>query len=341
MRVVDLDRNRNAYETSPAQAAIETDFYRLDRSSTEVSPVFWEAWLSEIEGKASTVIARIDSDGMGKLDEEAHQWLCLFIAVQMTRSRSARFLRRAMFVETMARVLELGGPDRLASELTDSGRKLATEDLDQLVADVERFRADPTQLPFPRAEDLEMSASTATHIAGILSTRHIALYRTERAIITSDEPVVELHENMARPAMSGGVWGAPIFAFPFSPNSVLALYRRDLDPPLEPGSTLSSLETVDLNSAILANAHSFAIAQSGDRIGERLFLPDVPVKLKSERYGAADSDEYLLRFWTARRWEGHRDAPQRVVARWWPDKVPLAPPPTPEEKLIMESWSAE
>lgn len=341
VRVVDLVRDRNAYETSPAQAAIETDFYRLEQPGAHVSPVFWEAWLSEVEGKAAATIARIDVEGMAGMDDDAHQWLCLFIAVQMTRSRSARFQRRAMFVEQMARVMELGGPEHLARELSDGGREFASEDLDELVADVERFRADPTQLPFPREEDLEMSASTATHIAGILTTRHIALYRTNRAIITCDEPVVELHEDMASPALWGGVWGAPIFTFPFSPNTVLALYRRDLDPPLEPGSTLTSLETADLNSAILANAYSFAIARAGDRIAERLYLPEAPVRIRSARYDSADGQESLLRFWTARRWEGRRDAPKRVVTRWWPDEVPPAPRPTAEEEAIMESWSRE
>jgi hypothetical protein len=341
VRVVDLVRNRYAYETSPSQAAIETDFYRLEQADAHVSPVFWEAWLSEVEGKASATIARIDAEGMAGMDEEGHHWLCLFLAVQMTRSRSARFLRRAMFVEQMARVMEFGGPSQLARELSDGGREFTSEDLDQLVADVERFRADPNQLPFPREEDLEMSASTATHSAGILSTRHIALYRTTRAIITCDEPVVELHEDMASPALLGGVWGAPIFAFPFSSNTVLALYRKDLDPPLEPGSTLTALETADLNSAILANAYSFAIARAGDPIAERLYLPEAPVRVRSERYNSADGAESLFRFWTPRRWEGRRDAPKRVVTRWWPDEVPPAPRPTVEEEAILESWSRE
>ena len=341
VRVVDLARDRNAYETSPAQAAIETDFYRLEQPNSDVSPVFWEAWLSEVEGKAAAAIARIDAEGTAGMDDEAHQWLCLFIAVQMTRSRSARIHRRAMFVEEMARVMEFGGPARLAQELSDGGRDFAPDDLDQLITDIQRFRADPTQLPFSREEDLEMSGNTAIHIAGILTTRHIALYRTPRAIITCDEPVVELHEDMARPALWGGVWGAPIFAFAVSPNTVLAMYRRDLNPPLVPDSILSTVETADLNSAILANAYSFAIARPGDRIAERLYLPESPVRVTSARYDSSDGQESLFRFWTARRWEGRSDAPRRIVNRWWPNTVPPAPRPTAEEEEIMESWSRE
>lgn len=341
VRVVDLIRGRNAYELSPAQAALETDFYRLDEPDDDTSPVYWEAWLSEVEGKAAATIARIDAAGLAAMDDQAHQWLCLFLAVQMTRSRSVRHRRRAMFAEEMARVLEIGGPEDLARELTGADRSFTSENLEELVADVERFRADPSQLPLSRKEDLEHSAKTATHIAGILMTRHVTLYKTRRAIITCDEPVVELHEYMAKPAIWGGVWGAPILAFPFGPHAVLALYRRDLEPPLEPGSMLTTIETVDLNSSILANAHGLAIARAGDRIAERLYLPEQPVSIRSQRIDSPRSDESLLRFWTPRRWQDRHDAPVRVVSRWWPEHVPPAPRPDPEEQAIMDSWSQE
>jgi hypothetical protein len=338
VRVVDLLRGRNAYELSPAQAALETDFYRLDEPDDDTSPVYWEAWLSEVEGKAAASIARIDAAGPGAMDDEAHQWLCLFLAVQMTRSRSARLRRRAMIAEHMARVLEIGAPEDLARELSGADRSFGSDDLEALVADVERFRADPSQLPLPRKEDLESSVKTATHIAGILMTRHVALYGTRRALITCDEPVVELHEYMASPAIGGGVWGAPILAFPLGPYSVLALYRRDLEPPLEPGSMLTTSEAIDLNSSILANAHSFAIARAGDSMAERLYLPSQPVSIRSQLIDLPNSDESLLRFWPPRRWEGQHDAPVRVVNRWWSGHIPAAPRPTPEEQKIIDGW---
>lgn len=339
VRVVDLVRGRNAYELSPAQAALETDFYRLDEPNDETSPVYWEAWLSEVEGKAAASMASIDAGGPGAMDDEAHQWLCLFLAVQMTRGRFARLRRRAMFVEQMARLLETDGPRRIAHELSAAGRSFSSSGLEELVANVEHFRADPSQLQLPRKEDLESSARTATHIAGSLMTRHVTLYGTRRALITCDEPVVGLHENMAKPAMPGGVRGTPILAFPLGPHSVLALYRRDLEPPLEPGSMLTAIETIDLNSSILANAHSFAIATAGDRIAERLYLPPEPASIRSQLIDLPKSDESLFRFWTPGRWEEQPDAPVRVVNRWWPEHVPPAPRPTAEERKIIDSWS--
>jgi hypothetical protein len=82
VRVVDLIRSRNAYELSPAQAAVETDFYRLDEPDGDTSPVHWEVWLSEVEEKAAATIACIDAAGLADMGDEAHQWLCLFLAVR-------------------------------------------------------------------------------------------------------------------------------------------------------------------------------------------------------------------------------------------------------------------
>lgn len=167
--------------------------------------------------------------------------------------------------------------------------------------------------------------------------RHFAIYKTPRALITSDEPTVELHEDMAAHALWGGVWGAPIFAFPIGPYRVAAFYRRDIEP-RQAGSTLSIEETLDLNAALLANAHSFAIARPGDRIAERLFLPDAPPSYRSSRETDPDTGTTIFRLRSPSRWEGRPDAPMRVVSRWWPPHVPPASPPTDEEGEIIEGW---
>ena len=339
VRVIDLERNRNAYEPAPEQAAIETDFYRLP-DADGVSPVYWEAWLSQVEGHAASAFQVLDTDRPGDLDEEQHQWLALFLATQMTRGRKAREKRRAMLAEELTQLLDAYGPEQLADELRqgDLFAYGADDSLETIMADVERFRADPSQLPLTREQDLEVFASTATHIAGLLTTRHFAIYTTPRALITSDEPMVELHEDMAAPALWGGVWGAPIFAFPIGPYRVAAFYRRDIEP-RQAGSRLSIEETLDLNAALLANAHSFAIAMPGDRIAERLFLPDAPRSYRSSRHTNPETKTMLFRFWAPSRWEGRSDAPARVVSRWWPPYVPPASPPTDEEQRIIDGWA--
>jgi hypothetical protein len=102
---------------------------------------------------------------------------------------------------------------------------------------------------------------------------------------------------------------------------------------------LGTEETLDLNAALLGNAHSFAIARPADRIAERLFLPDAPPGFRSERYTDPESGDTLFRFWSPSRWEGRQDAPTRVVSRWWPAHVPHASPPSDAEQAIIDAWS--
>ncbi|WP_079003000.1 DUF4238 domain-containing protein [Plantibacter flavus] len=338
VRVIDLERDRNAYEPAPERAAFETDFYRLP-DSRGLPVVYWEAWLSAVEGHASQAFAVLDTDRPGDLDEEQHQWLALFIAVQMTRGRKARAKRRAMLAAELTQILDAYGPENLANDLRqgDLFAYTANDSIETIMADVERFRSDPSQLPLTREQDLRVFAHTATHVAGLITMRHFAIYKTPRALITSDEPMLELHEDMANPSLSGGVWGAPILAFPIGPYRVAAFYRRDIEP-RQPGSTLSINETVDLNAALLANAHSFAIARPGDLIAERLFLPDAQ-SFRSSRQPDPKSGNMLFRFWSPSRWEGQPNAPTRVVSRWWPPHVPPASPPTEEEQRIIDGWT--
>ncbi|MCT1479375.1 DUF4238 domain-containing protein [Microbacterium sp. p3-SID336] len=334
--MTDLLRNRNAYEVAPRSAAFETDFYRLDEADG-LSPVYWEAWLSQVEGHAATAFEEIDA---GTLSEESQEWLCLFLATQMTRGRKARRGHRALLAAQLAQVREANGEESLAEELRrgDTFAFTDADDVATIMREVDRVLENPELLPITRSNDLEALATLSSHGAGLLATRHLALYRTRRALITSDEPVVELHENMAQPALYGGVWGAPIFAFPVDPHTVLALYRRDIEPRFS-GSTLDVQETLDLNAAILANSHGFAISKPGDKLAERLFLPDEPSGYGSERFTDPESGDTLFRFWAPGRWEGREDAPRRVVTRWWPAVVPPATPPTEEEQAIIAGWA--
>lgn len=139
VRVIDLERGRNAYETAPERAAIETDFYRLP-DTDGVSPVYWEAWLSQVEGHAASVFKALDTDRPGDLDEEQHQWLALFLATQMTRGRKAREKRRAMLAEELTQVLDASGPENLADELRqgDLFAYGADDSLETIMGDVER-----------------------------------------------------------------------------------------------------------------------------------------------------------------------------------------------------------
>lgn len=338
IRVLDLERGRNAYDTSPERAAKRANFYRLDVTEEGESPVFWEAWLSEVEDRAKAAFLRIDA-AQDQLSDEEHQWLCLFLAVQMTRSRSTRLRRRLSIIEQMRQMLEIAGPDILARELRGSGQALDGMSPELLEGALRAFADDPDSYPISRTEDLEMSASLAEFGAKVLTTRTMVIVRTGRATFTCDEPVVELHPNMAaRQPNHGGVWGAPILVFPFGQHLLLLMYRKDLEPPIRPGEQLTASETLEILSVILGNAYALAISSKGDRVAEKLFLPEQAPGVQSERFeipgkGTVFSIGYL------HRWDKQPDAPQWPGGRIWPALIPPAPVPTDEEASIMERWN--
>lgn len=322
---------------------IETNFYRLENPGNS-SPVYWEAWLSIVEEKASAVFLKIDKLGYtGSISDEQQQWLCLFLAVQLTRTKGARVRRRALVAEQVRQLLNVGAMDDVISFLRwDDRRHLGIKRMD-IEAEVNRFQEDPMLVPMSREEDLSLSATTARHIAGILATRHMVLYRTDRRIITCDEPVVEFCEDFGNRPLSRAAWGSPIIVFPFGPYQVLALYRRDIEPPLSSNATLNIYEVADLNKVILGSGNRFAIASPDDHIASKLYFPPAPQSVRSIRISlkGAGEDEALIQFWSPSRWDGDPLAPRRPVERWWPDSVSEAPAPTIEEQKIMEQWSLE
>lgn len=143
-------------------------------------------------------------------------------------------------------------------------------------------------------------------------------------------------------APGGGLWGSPILIFPLGPESVLALFRHDMPIMLEPGSTLTHVETLELNRAILGNTDRLAFELPKSKLSMKLFVPDRPDPLRVETLRNSQGEESdVLRVSQPKRWENTADAPVRPVARWWPPAVPSASLPTEDEKAILRQFNTE
>ncbi|TFB94298.1 DUF4238 domain-containing protein [Cryobacterium sp. HLT2-28] len=103
IRVTDMVNDRRTFELSPSKAARVNDFYRSeDHEAGDQSPVVYEAWLSEIEGKAAGVIAQILEDGINSMSAQQHSDLCHFLGMQITRTHAARIGRRSVATHGLA-----------------------------------------------------------------------------------------------------------------------------------------------------------------------------------------------------------------------------------------------
>lgn len=338
--VTDLANDKRSFPVTSKNALVETDYYRVPAGSVQGgSAVVWEAWLSKIEGDAAGVFAAIDAGGLMSLDQKQHSQLLHFLGVQITRSRTHRFRGRWMMGPGYYRAWELHRPGAIEAMLKRAGQDASAEKIAEMEDYFVKVAADPWSVPMAAEQEMDMATRGAELLAETLSSRKFMLYRTAKPLLTSDEPVVLLHENMASDHPDdGGYFRAPIVAFPFGPRHVLAMFRQDMPVLRSDSPELDWRETLELNRAIAGNAHRHLVEGPGGRLGASLYVPEAkdPVRVVTVPHPSGDGTE-LLWMPAQRRWTGEPDAPLRPVTSWWPFVVP----PAPRGPATAEEWQQE
>lgn len=318
IQLTDLKAGRNTYEQVPSKAVRDSDFYRIDSQSVGGrSPVEWESWLSSVEGRAALVFAQIDSEGLKSMTLGQHRDLCYFLAVQITRSRSHRLNGRATATQTVMGLYRFGGDQFLKQILRDAGLQATRELVDTMRQQMLEFYDDPWKFPMSRSNELHSSGQIADALLPIIGSRNMALYRTDRPLLTTDEPITEVYEDQSRHYLEGGLEGAPFLFFPFDPHHLLVLVREDLEVRLKPGTELTWRETLDANRVIAGNADRLVISEPGKMLAQKLYVPDHAGPTQRQEYKAPDGKSTLIRFWAPKRWHGDPLAPERAVPRLW------------------------
>jgi len=175
---------------------------------------------------------------------------------------------------------------------------------------------------------MDMSTRAAPGLALALADRQFVIYKTAVPILTSDEPVTLLFEQMGADHPTGaGYAGAPIIVFPWGPREILAMFRKDM-PILRAGDLpLTREESLDLNQVIAGNAHQYLVESPGRKLAENLFLPENKPPMRLETLKSEGGKE-IVHWMVQNRWTGEPTAPSRPVPAWWPQFVPVAPKPT-------------
>lgn len=326
--VTDVDA-RSSYELDPKNALIETDFYRVAPGTVvgNDSPVVWEAMLSKMEGRAAEAFEKLDREGYRSLNSDDLGKLVEFVAVQITRSRSHRYKGRWEASVGLYRKYELDRPGALEALVSESGEVATAERLAQVRDAWQTILDDPWKMVPPPGWEMASVQLSAVQLADLFSSRWCVVYETTGPLLTGDEPVVGLWEDLAADhVMDGGWGGVPIIAFPLGPHQVLAMFRHNM-PVLRPiDKALDWRDTLDLNQAIIGNCHRHVLAQPSNKIGTRLRVPERKDPVEMRKVGATDNGE-LVRSRVIGRWSDEPGAPKRPVAAWWPEFVPPAPHP--------------
>jgi len=320
VRVTDLDKKRS-FTPSPENAARRTDFYRLEDGTFQSgSPVAWEAFLSVLEGRVSvTTDALVDGsstfDDLSILERDELVW---FLATQHTRGMS--FRRGLMWHVVQGHLVgyELNGENALRTRLADAGHEISAENVARIRDQLDAMCIDPQRLPMLTAMKVQQSADTAKKIYPYLAARLPVIYRTPRRLLTCDEPVVALDEDMSASVGQFGVKNAPVIAYPLAPDMVLALFRRDFPVRLGAYECLTFDEVMALNQCIMGNSYMYGFELPSKQLTTALYVP--PMQLNGERVTVSHGrkGEEIQRLTPpGRRWRGQPQAPFRPVARWW------------------------
>lgn len=318
LRVTDFHQDRYSYTTSPSNVARETDFYRFEEETIQnMSPVVWEVFLSEIEDRAAPIIKKMHDRGLNEISDSDGAVLLMFISFQITRSRSFRLLTQWTVTEGHQALFERAGDDYLRQLLTKNGFSETPEHVNRLRQDLVAFRENPDLFPMNRSEQIALSGKSARDLAPMLFKRKFVLYRTFPRLVTCDQPVVELYEDMCRYPHQGGIEGAPILVFPLGPDLVLSMFREDQPILLDPSKELTSDETLELNRAILGNSDRLAFEQSDLHITEKLYVPEKPPPGVRHMVGRSEDGREIHRLRPGRRWVDDPLAPLLPVVRWW------------------------
>jgi hypothetical protein len=339
VQVTELD-TKTTYEVDPKNALIETDYYRVPPGTVvgSESPVIWEAWLSKIEGDAKQVFDKLDAEGYLALDPEDLGRLVSFVAVQATRSRSYRYQMRWMSSVGMYRQYELDRPGAIEASLRRSGEDPTPERVAEVEAQWQTFLDNPWLMTLPPGLEMQMAQDAALRLADLLAERWCVVYDVEGKLITSDEPVVNLWEDMASDhVQDGGYHGTPIIVFPLGPHQVLAMFRNNMPVQRPLDEPLDWRDTLDLNQCIAGNAHRHIVSQPSNRAASKIYVPQSKDPADFKTVGKTESGGELVRSRIVRRWNDELGAPVRPVPSWWPSVVPL-PVGRPQTR---EEWEEE
>lgn len=336
--VTDLDAG-TSHAVDPKNALYQTDFYRVPAGTVvgTDSPVIWETWLSAVEGKAARAFHQFDKGGIRSLDEQALAELAGFIAVQTTRSRWYRYQVRWNASVGLFRAYELDKPGAVAARLVAAGEQPTPDRISEIEVYIAKMTADPWQMKLAASLEMDLAHRSAVGLNELLTTRKLMVYETEKPLLTGDEPVVGLWEDLAADHLEDGGWfGVPIIVFPMDPHHVLALFRQNM--PLMKGSDtpLDWRETLQLNRAIAGNSYRHAVSQPSNPLASKLLIPRGKEPMEMQRGRDQDGSE-IIRWRVVRRWSNEHGAPFRPVAGWWPPVLP-APPPGPRTQ---KEWDDE
>jgi hypothetical protein len=322
IRVTNIDEAKS-WVTTPKNAALETDFYRVespDLDPQEVPPLLFETALSKFEQwGAEFITAAIDDPDKPGREDEMRVRFSLYMAMQYVRGRHFRAVARASATDFLK--LKYG-------ELTDKGvryvlQEKGLEPSQENIAKVRRFADDLNSgdltLGPDKASLIGISGRMVDKIGVYLFDRGWHIYQVPRILLTCDEPLVPIPGPPHSRTERGGLADAGVVLFPLTPSLLLAMFDGVHAQPQKPYG-LNYGDIADINREIACAAYTYAFERPNRNVAAALKLPKAaePISraVAAPDDGAAEG-RFLIRRHRPNRWAGTTPSPPWPVERWF------------------------
>lgn len=310
--------DRHSYLATPAKAARETDYYRVeseDIDPVEVPPLVFETMLGTAEGFGKRGIDELLVKHPSKINPELMMGFVWYLAFQLTRGEAFRRQQR----HATADFFRMTTKDLTDQQLNAAlGRELTVTEMAEIRGFVDQIQAGTRMVQPQTAAILGSAATTASELCRHILFREWQVFRTPNVLVTCDEPVVLLGGPERSRAERAGVESAAVVLFPLAPNALLALFRKGTTvvPPFE----LDHAETAEVNREIIANATRWAFERSSRKATVALTVPPLPTEATATEGPLPDlaaPGQTIYRVYRPSRWANADQVPERPVARWW------------------------
>ncbi len=329
LRVTDIN-SKHDYKTSPAKAARQTDFYRLesdDLDADELPPLLFEVVLSRVEewGKEG-IDALLTAPTV--IDPLRTAQFAFYLGTQFTRGAAFRAelqqMTNAMFK------LQFGdlSDDGIRQELVRRGAN-PTEDLVESSRRLlDGINNGSYRVSLQDAAAVAQAGEMAYALGEHFLERTWVVFETPKTMITSDEPVTLVGGPGSPRDERAGVATAGVILLPLNPSHVLAMFRDDVAARIgtvaPPGDIqhgrLGPLETSELRFEVAMNAHRWTFERPSKRVAANLSLGPPVEAFSIEEVGEMEraSDVGLvIRSFKKNRFTGATLRRPWPVAAWW------------------------
>ncbi|HZL17520.1 MAG TPA: DUF4238 domain-containing protein [Polyangia bacterium] len=259
--VVDRDDPAKFFNAKPRNVLREKHFYSVETDDGRDASLE-KMFATQVEGPAAAAFKRVFDDGYSLDAPGRRAAISLFLAFQCVRGPGTRRDLVQQHETAAKAIAEFATPESLRSHLEKRGETIT----DEQMADVAKYaHLGQYELMAERAAELHLDilVKHALEMVPFIARRTwVVLEFGAPLLLTSDEPVGYVGQDIDEPGDAQGVAGSPQLVFPIDPCRALLMIRPDM--PAESGRIMADRRSADVvNRHVAFNATRSLVRRPG------------------------------------------------------------------------------